>query len=446
MLKLILYQLNYKKQYWFGLIPMLLAASIVNGSCLMIIFNVINNIDIFGKEVPTPLFIGPVFFGGITLLLLFSSLIQLILDLFKEDYALWNILGADSLQLSLFVGAEMAIISFFIGFIGSFISFFVARSYYYFVQNITGRMYLPSIDFTFNLSAFVLSIFILVCLSFLGGFWHTLKLLKRINFFEEGNFTKHSFKKYNNLFGSLCLIFFWLFLVAASLMIPHLNLQGSSEYKLSAQVSIILYIIIIHIILLQTISPWIEDKLTKILFKYHFSYGSVMAKWNILLDKFYLKSLTVSLVTAITLITGLILLSNNNIRNTNDQVIEMYVSFLFYLIAPIIIILANIVSIMIISAFKEKDTVQQWQMLGVSKINIIIIRFYESIIYSTLVFFISMFFNLIVTGLLINVNLSMDIYSINYMYVYLPDVFFSLIVFIIIFATKIVSVFPKSKF
>ena len=77
MLRLIYYQFNYSKKQWLGTLPILLVSSLIIGTSVSGIFNIMNNTEIFKHLAdPTPLFEMIIFFGGMTLFLLISGLIN----------------------------------------------------------------------------------------------------------------------------------------------------------------------------------------------------------------------------------------------------------------------------------------------------------------------------------------------------------------------------------
>ncbi|HEL1064534.1 TPA: hypothetical protein TVE73_002042, partial [Streptococcus equi subsp. zooepidemicus] len=124
-------------------------------------------------------------------------------------------------------------------------------------------------------------------------------------------------------------VFLWLSLVVGSVVVPYLDLPGGVSYKLSFMSSAIFYLLVIHILFLKYLSPWIELRIVRFLFKKGKGFAIVLSKWSVIEKKYFLSSVTLSMVTAITLVTGLLLISNNGIRNSVEQNKEIYISFLF---------------------------------------------------------------------------------------------------------------------
>ncbi|HEL1018117.1 TPA: FtsX-like permease family protein [Streptococcus equi subsp. zooepidemicus] len=445
MVRLIYYQFNYRRREWSGAFPVLFSAGVVVGTCFTILFNVLGNTELFSRVIPAPLFIAPVFFGGLTLFFLISTLIKLLLNIFKDEYRLWYILGADRRQLSMLVGGQFAIVTLISSFIGSFISILSAKSYYYLIQGRVGVDYFPSISIQFNLLAVFLTIIFLTLVCFASATYNAYKLLDENIIFEEDKGEKkiYKFTKFG-IFGIN--VFLWLSLVVGSVVVPYLDLPGGVSYKLSFMSSAIFYLLVIHILFLKYLSPWIELRIVQFLFKKVKGFATVLSKWSVIEKKYFLSSVTISMVTAITLITGLLLISNNGIRNSVEQNKEIYISFLFYLVAPLFIIVANIISVTIISSRQDETLSFQLETLGVSRLQKIKIRFYESIIYSVIILIVSLIFNLIITLLVINIVNYTDLLTLNIWYIFSPALLISIAFCVVIFITKIaVEFYSNSK-
>ena len=153
--------------------------------------------------------------------------------------------------------------------------------------------------------------------------------------------------------------------------------------------SAIFYLLVIHMFFVKYQSPWIELKILRILFNKGRNFATIISRWNVIEKKYFLSSVTISMVTAITLITGLLLISNNGIRSGVEQNKEIYISFLFYLAAPLFIIVSNLISVTIIISEQDKSINSKLETIGVSNIQMIKIKLLESIIYSTIVLIIS---------------------------------------------------------
>ncbi|HEM3624867.1 TPA: FtsX-like permease family protein [Streptococcus suis] len=445
MVQLIFYQFKFRKREWAGAVPLLFTSGILVGTCLTLLFNILENIKLFHKEVPWPLFTAPIFFGGITLLFLLSSIVHYLFNIFKKEYKQWMILGADRGQLSILAGGQLAIITCISSLFGALLSIIVSKGYYSLIQEQIGKEYFPVIDMRFNLLAVCLTIFLLSILSFFGGTYATYKIIGRNNFFEETNQTK---KRLSKLVKSIVIVinlFLWLSLVIGSIIVPYLDLPGGMEYKLAFQSSAIFYLLIIHIIFLNYLSPNLEIRLIQFLSRKSRSFSIVFSKWNIIQNKHFLSSITLSLVTAISFTAGLLMISNNSIRSSFEQSKEVFASFLFYLAGPLVLIISNIVTLTIISSKQEKDLTSQLEILGVSKLQLIKLRCGESLMNSLVIFIVSLILNLIIAVLVLNITFHTNLITLDYSLIFCPALIISLFYWLLVITTKFFIKFGNSR-
>lgn len=61
-------------------------------------------VDLYGPNTPLPIFIMPVFFGGITMVIVIKEVVHQLLDQFKTDYRMLAILGATINALAAILG------------------------------------------------------------------------------------------------------------------------------------------------------------------------------------------------------------------------------------------------------------------------------------------------------------------------------------------------------
>ncbi|VDG19586.1 FtsX-like permease family protein [Lactobacillus oligofermentans DSM = LMG 22743] [Lactiplantibacillus mudanjiangensis] len=99
---------------------------------------------------PTPLFMMPLVFGGITLVLVLKGLIQIILTKFQNEYRLWAVLGATPNQLVQLLATQIALLSSIGALIGWLLATFSVPFCYLQLQQIIGSNWLPSGPFYAN--------------------------------------------------------------------------------------------------------------------------------------------------------------------------------------------------------------------------------------------------------------------------------------------------------
>ncbi|BAQ25205.1 efflux ABC transporter, permease protein [Streptococcus troglodytae] len=111
-----------------------------------------------------------------------------------------------------------------------------------------------------------------------------------------------------------------------------------------------------------------------------------------------------------------------------------------FLAAPIVVILANVVSVTILSSNQDSKDVRQLSILGVSKQNHLWILLAYSLIHSLIVFLTSLLFNLVI---LVMVMFGVHLFNypmVDYTPVFTIDLLVSVLLFVFIFVTKFISI------
>ena len=390
MLKLIIYQFQYSKRQWLGTIPLLFVSSLIVGTSLFGIASSIKTANINASQ----LFQMLIIFGGTTLFFLISNNIRLLIDIFKKDYQLWAILGASRTQLSLLVSGQFYLMAVIVSSIGTILSFIMADSYYKFLQNLLGRDELPDLVITANIQSILLSIFIVPTIVGIGAYFYSSRILKISSILKP---KKKKRKVTVTGFVNISVrLFLWLlcigFIVSAGFI--------RNKEIIATQSSIILFLLIIHILIIQSLSPSIQMFLIKFLMRIFPTENYVINTdfWNLLSNPSYLKSIQTSMSMGVTLISGFILYTQNmySFMNTANGVLEARASFIAYMSAPIILIITSSISLTILSSNKDIEDIKQLKTLGVSRLQLFKIRIGEAIIHSVLILLVSVIFNLII--------------------------------------------------
>ena len=390
MLKLIIYQFQYSKRQWLGTIPLLFVSSLIVGTSLFGIASAIKTANINASQ----LFQMLIVFGGTTLFFLISNNIRLLIDIFKKDYQLWAILGASRTQLSLLVSGQFYLMAVIVSSIGTILSFIMADSYYKFLQNLLGRDELPDLVITANIQSILLSVFIVPTIVGIGAYFYSSRILKISSILKP---KKKKRKVTVTGFVNISVrLFLWLLCIGSIVSAGFIR----NKEIIEKQSSIILFLLIIHILIIQSLSPSIQMFLIKFLMRILPTENYVINTcfWNLLSNPSYLKSIQTSMSMGVTLISGFILYTQNmySFMNTANGVNEARASFIAYLSAPIILIITSSISLTILSSNKDIEDIKQLKTLGVSRLQLFKIRIGEAIIHSVLILLVSVIFNLII--------------------------------------------------
>ena len=390
MLKLIIYQFQYSKRQWLGTIPLLFVSSLIVGTSLFGIASSIKTANINASQ----LFQMLIVFGGTTLFFLISNNIRLLIDIFKKDYQLWATLGASRTQLSLLVSGQFYLMAVIVSSIGTILSFIMADSYYKFLQNLLGRDELPDLVITANIQSILLSVFIVPTIVGIGAYFYSSRILKISSILKP---KKKKRKVTVTGFVNISVrLFLWLLCIGSIVSAGFIR----NKEIIEKQSSIILFLLIIHILIIQSLSPSIQMFLIKFLMRILPTENYVINTcfWNLLSNPSYLKSIQTSMSMGVTLISGFILYTQNmySFMNTANGVLEARASFIAYLSAPIILIITSSISLTILSSNKDIEDIKQLKTLGVSRLQLFKIRIGEAIIHSVLILLVSVIFNLII--------------------------------------------------
>ncbi len=390
MLKLIIYQFQYSKRQWLGTIPLLFVSSLIVRTSLFGIASSIKTANINASQ----LFQMLIVFGGTTLFFLISNNIRLLIDIFKKDYQLWAILGASRTQLSLLVSGQFYLMAVIVSSIGTILSFIMADSYYKFLQNLLGRDELPDLVITANIQSILLSVFIVPTIVGIGAYFYSSRILKISSILKP---KKKKRKVTVTGFVNISVrLFLWLLCIGSIVSAGFIR----NKEIIEKQSSIILFLLITHILIIQSLSPSIQMFLIKFLMRIFPTENYVINTgcWNLLSNPSYLKSIQTSMSMGVTLISGFILYTQNmySFMNTANGVLEARASFIAYMSAPIILIITSSISLTILSSNKDIEDIKQLKTLGVSRLQLFKIRIGEAIIHSVLILLVSVIFNLII--------------------------------------------------
>lgn len=426
MLRLVYYQFLHNKKQWLGVSPVIFVSSLVMGLAVNGVINVENNSQVFvGLPDPKPIFMFPIVFGGVTLFFVLSNIINMLVEIFRDDYELLEVLGASRLQLSFLVGGQIFIISSIISFIAYLCSIFVTSNYYYFLQYFFGENILPDIQFQTSAVGCIITVVLISFLAFLSGCFYTFKKIRN----RKSSKIRHVLSIVKRIL-----------LLAGFSVIWLLSLQQIfQDSTILAKAQIIFNIVILDIVIIYQLSPFIQSCFIKLLsiiiFRNNFMF--IVSKWNLLYCKSYIKSISAAITGAILLISSFQMISQNILSQfQDDSDLELKVAFIVYVGAPILIVLANIISMAFLSSHQERIEIQQFEILGTSNYQMVKIKVGEAIFLTFVTSLIAFLLNIKIMALIYYSLEDILIDDMNLLGLILPNFIVSIILFILIFITK----------
>jgi hypothetical protein len=366
-------QFVHSWRVWVTAIFIFIMSGWLFGFCLTGIFTLQREIPqlINTSQDLTPLFSIPLVFGGITLFLSLKGIIQAVLDEFKNEYQLWNILGANTAQISRLVAVQIGILTL----IGTIMGFILAQisigSVYGWLQFYIGEQVLPTISFNFSFWGFILTIGGEVLICYLAGYQDTKRILHarvRSNIFRLiQNWTRN------------CVLF--IVVVALIKLYFFNNLSGLAVESKETIIANRLFAALFYLIIIQSLSgrfvlPFCLKWITRIkLIQQNAKAGT--GRWNVITKPQKMMDTVIPILITQTIIVLLIELFFG-IPGAQSDPKNMIVSFIVYIGAPICVVFGNIISLAMLKGRQQRHNLTQLNLMGFTRTDLILERLFES--------------------------------------------------------------------
>ena len=152
-----------------------------------------------------------------------------------------------------------------------------------------------------------------------------------------------------------------------------------------------------------------------------------------------MKSLTVSISIIAILISELMIYSDVAYSNLAKKTasVEINAVLLFFVVGPLIVVIANLISITVLSSVKEKEEKSQWERIGISHKQAVTIRSVQALTYTVIMLTCTVFFNIIFFVLMHKEALLLGIKQMKYGTIIYYPIAISIVMYLFIFITKI---------
>lgn len=294
-----------------------------------------------------------------------------------------------------------------------------------FYNTFSGKNILPDIQFQTSAVGCIITVVLISFLAFLSGCFYTFKKIRN----RKSSKIRHVLSIVKRIL-----------LLAGFSVIWLLSLQQIfQDSTILAKAQIIFNIVILDIVIIYQLSPFIQSCFIKLLsiiiFRNNFMF--IVSKWNLLYCKSYIKSISAAITGAILLISSFQMISQNILSQfQDDSDLELKVAFIVYVGAPILIVLANIISIAFLSSHQERIEIQQFEILGTSNYQMVKIKVGEAIFLTFVTSLIAFLLNIKIMALIYYSLEDILIDDMNLLGLILPNFIVSIILFILIFITK----------
>lgn len=394
-------QFKHSFKVWLLTLLLFVVTGFLVGTCLNAVFAIADYFPSLPKaHNPTDLFLYPLIFGLITVLIVSSGVVKLVINSLSQEYALWTILGANPRQLSGLIGGQMALIAA----LGSLVGFILSVPVMvpvdqWFVVTLLGSEWtpkIPQIPQSFSLTACVLTVLFTVGVSGLAGYLHAHKLF--VSSQDDLLTFKKSRSPFQRVSQALLIVVsaagvvfcYWNSLSVtpqAQAYLDRHHFYEAGKTYIPNLMLILLLSIILFALIAKAILPWVIQLWTWLLPRK--SSATVNdAFWSTVFDKEYLTSLISPLtagsfmLTGITCIAGEISNGGPNAAaaaNTRESVIG-------FVGVPLSIILANVLTITILTSAQKRAGIRQLSRLGFTRRNLVVEKVQEALIYATTFF------------------------------------------------------------
>ncbi len=391
-----LWQFKYSWKKWLGTLFVFTAAGIVLGFTFIGSFSTINAHLNNGRFNPVQFFAIPAIFGVITIILIINGVTRLLINSFSKDYQLWAVLGANPNQLSELVSGQMMLISLIGGTIGYLLSYPLTSSLYSWSCSTPGMKSFPHVTMYLSPQSFVFTILSVGILTVIVSFGDARRIFvgKQKHFFKFQKIRKQGMSPVRYLFsfaGLLGLIYLYSLFFQNPVQVQSM-FSGKDDSLVGTYSNLFLLLTIVAIIAFSLLAPLILPFIVRLLFKitsHNHLKTFTTAYYNVLSKRSFLKSVIVPLFILILFTSYVTYLSIDlaNVSSRRDSS-ELIAAFTLFLGAPFIIVLANIISIAIISSSQRNESIYQLQILGFSFTDLLSEKCLEALLYAGVIFFV----------------------------------------------------------
>lgn len=401
MISMGVYQFRYSWRVWLTASFIFVMAGWLIGFCLTGVFSIQSALSSTTKLTndPSPLFIIPMVFGGLTLFFVLGGIIYSALKEMQLEYQLWAVLGASPSQISGIVGVQLMILGLLSSIVGYFISLITVAPLYYLLQKNLGSEWIPTVHFKFSVLILLITSSIVAVTCFITGFIRTQKGLKQLDKSKKNN---PKFLNLSNFLTAGCLIGIAIIIISILISSP-INISTHPSMITNAEIQP-LYFTLTLLITLQLSSsrglfPWAIFMLTKYLPTNKTAIGGTAQKQAIA-NSARITTTIVPLLIVQTLLVGLYELLFGFTSPNQINIQNVVVSFIVYVGAPLILVIANIISLTMLNGRQQIKNLVQLTQLGFTKLDLLKERLSENLIIFAVLLVASVFNSLILFTIL----------------------------------------------
>lgn len=394
MIRLGLYQFRSSFKIWATAGFVFIIAGWLIGFCLTGIFS-IQQAVLSGLRLtvdPTPLFIMPMVFGGLTLFFVLGGLIRGVIKDLKGEYQLWLITGATPGQISVLVAVQLALTGICGSLIGYVLALLSISPLYQYLQSKIGVEMLPAIEFHFSILVLIVTCGVISFTCLLTGLFRTRRALKLSLLGGKA----HKF----HLAAVLLLISLFGLVFNIVKIVNMSELNSSKSSTMQPIFPALLFLILIQAIggrvgatkflaNITSATSWIPNGVI------------ITARWQAMIASERMSTAIVPILIVQTLVVGLYeLLFGMADANTIDLQ-NVWASFLVYVGSPLVLVIANIVSVAMLKGRLQMQNIAQLSLIGFTRSELILERGAENCFQLGVLLVASILSNSVLYGLIV---------------------------------------------
>ncbi|MCT3064294.1 FtsX-like permease family protein [Lactiplantibacillus pentosus] len=339
MLLLSAHQFQYSWKSWMTGSFIFIIAGWLIGFCLTGI-DTLKHVTFASHIDPLPLFAMPLVFGGMTLLFVLSEVIRLVMRELADEYQLWVILGANRNQLALLIAIQMGLTAFLSSWAGYGLSILSINPLYELLQFYIDHRWFPSVAFEISVKIGLVTCLIVTGIAVLSGLINTKRLLWR----------RH--RRIVNLLA------FVISLVGLGIANYQVMVTSTQENNGGVFLVLLFWLILVQIQIGKQLLRYISKKIMKLIPTGLFKVASCQAIKG--------ANISVPILALQSLIYGLIVLLYGFGGTGGQDLKNVIVSFIVYVGAPGLLVIANVISVAMLSGRQQTKNIQKLKQLGFS--------------------------------------------------------------------------------
>lgn len=387
MFNLIRLQFRYSASKWLGTLFVFSAAGSIIGFSLIGVDSTMTAHFDKGLNNPIIFFTLPTMFGVLTLILIINGITRLLIDNFKTEYTLWTTLGANPNQLSLLISGQMTITSLIGAIIGYFLAYPIVVSAYSWIRTTPGMSIFPRMQFQFSIQSFTLTLLAVGVISAVMSFIDARRIFQKSAVSSQKSRNNSRFWLTNiwrciNVSG---LIYLYSLFYRNPSIVRQLFAEDNHDSLANNYTQLFIGITILTSVTFSLVAPILLPSVVQLISKIVPSRLMRTAKtayWQVIGKKTYLSSLVVPLFM-LSLLTSFFTYLAFDLANiaAKRSLSEIIGTLALFLGGPLLIIIANIISITIITSEQRNASLQQLQILGFTFKNLIAEKCVEALFY-----------------------------------------------------------------